>query len=159
MKIRPETPDDQRKTAELLAAAFQGADESTLVDALRPHALLSLVAEEADEIVGHALLSPLEAPFAACALAPLSVAPLWQGQGIGSALVQEVCRQATCDAIFLRGDPAFYGRFGFRADLAAGYASAFAGPFFLVKPLRDVPATGRILYPQAFSVAGSSGPR
>ncbi|WP_435167789.1 GNAT family N-acetyltransferase [Falsirhodobacter sp. 1013] len=159
MKIRSETPEDHQKISELLAAAFQGADESTLVDALRPEALLSLVAEEEGEIVGHAMLSRLEAPFVACALAPLSVAPLWQEQGIGSALVREVCRQATCDAIFLRGDPAFYGRFGFRADLAAGYACAFAGPFFLVKPLRDIPATGRILYPRAFSVAGSSGPR
>ncbi|MDB6453144.1 GNAT family N-acetyltransferase [Falsirhodobacter sp. 20TX0035] len=159
MKIRPEALEDHQKITELVAVAYQGAEESTLVDALRPDAHLSLVAEDEGEIVGHALLSPLEAPFAAGALAPLSVAPLWQGQGIGGALVREVCRLAPCDAIFLRGDPAFYGRFGFRADLAAGYACVFAGPFFLVKPLRDIPATGRVLYPRAFSAAGSSGPR
>ncbi|WP_319796476.1 hypothetical protein [Nitrobacter sp.] len=50
------------------------------------------------------------------------------------------------------GDPAYYGRFGFRGDLAAGFESAFAGGHFMVLPLTDgLPATeGRLDYAPAF---------
>ncbi len=33
------------------------------------------------------------------------------------------------------GDPAYYGRLGFDAGLAAGFANPYAGPHFMVKPL------------------------
>ncbi|MBN9147388.1 MULTISPECIES: hypothetical protein [unclassified Nitrobacter] len=40
------------------------------------------------------------------------------------------------------GDPAYYGRFGFRGDLAACFETAFAGVHFMVLPLTDgLPAT------------------
>nr|WP_280517727.1 N-acetyltransferase [Falsirhodobacter halotolerans] len=109
------------------------------------------VAEHGGEITGAALLARLEAPFPALALAPIAVAPMWQGQGIGADLVRAALSAAEGAAVFVLGDPAYYGRFGFSAERAAGYVCAYAGPAFLVHGPQDMPATGRILFPQAFS--------
>ncbi|QUS35617.1 GNAT family N-acetyltransferase [Falsirhodobacter algicola] len=159
MKIRREVSEDIADVRALLTDAFGRTAEADLADALRPEAALSLVAEADGEVTGHLMLSPLDAPFRACALAPVAVAPLWQGRGIGTALIRAAMDMADCDAIFVLGDPEFYGQLGFRADLAAGYACAYAGPHLMIHARHEVPATGRILYPQAFSAAGSSDPR
>ena len=85
--------------------------------------------------VGHVLLSRMTAPVRALALAPLAVATDWQRRGIGTALVEaalERARAAGSQAVFVLGDPAYYRRFGFRADLAAGFASPYAGPHLMV---------------------------
>lgn len=149
--IRPVRPEDHAGIAGLLRRAFDGDAEAGLVTALRP-ATVELVAEREGELQGHVLLSPLEAPFRALALAPLAVEPIWQGQGIGSALMREaITRAEGWDAIVVLGDPAYYARFGFSVERAAGYACAYAGPYLMVLALQDIPATGRILYPQAFS--------
>jgi putative acetyltransferase len=50
-------------------------------------------------------------------LSPLSVAPEWQSRGIGRALVAHAVVETTragVPAIFLEGDPAYYGRLGWR---------------------------------------------
>lgn len=109
-----------------------------------------------DEKTGFVTLHPLESEFSACFLT-IHVDPLWRGQGIGSALVNEVLRIATYDAVFAEDCPEFFLRFGFRSDLAIGYASA--RPNLMVRALHDIPATGRILFPPRLSGAGSSGPR
>ena len=49
---------------------------------------------------------------------PLSVLPVYQGQGVGSALVRHtlpLCREMGFRAVIIYGNPAYYGRFGFRA--------------------------------------------
>lgn len=152
MMIRDQRPDDNVQG--LVARAFGREDEAVLVAGLTPQ--ISLVAEEEGELVGHVLLSALEAPFRALALAPLSVEPVWQRHGVGSALMRAaIARAKGWDAIILLGDPDFYTRFGFSVDLAAGYACAYAGPYLMVLPLvDDLPATGRLIYPQAFSALG-----
>lgn len=150
--IRPARPGDFDAVDALLRRAFEGDAEARLVRDLRP-AEIELVADEAGEIAGHIMLSALEAPFRALALAPLAVEPEWQGHGVGSALVRAAIDLAAgWDAIIVLGEPGYYSRFGFDADLAAGYACAYAGPYLLALPLiADLPATGRIIYPQAFS--------
>jgi len=151
MKIREERAGETGVIRRLLVGVFGQETEADLVDALRAEGVVAqaLVAEDAGEIIGFLMLSRLEAPFPACALAPLAVDPLWQRHGIGTALIGAM--ETECDAVFVLGDPDYYGRFGFRADLAAGYACAFAGPYFLVRPHADIPATGQIFYPRAFA--------
>lgn len=110
-------------------------------------AILSLVAVQDAAIVGHVMLSPMSAPFRALGLAPLSVLPRWQRQGVGTALLQAAigkARDGGWSAVFVLGDPAYYRRFGFRADLAAGFTSPYAGPH-LNGPAaaRCAPHTGR----------------
>lgn len=156
--IRPEGADDIAAIEGVVAHAFDRADEARLVTRLRENgdAVVSLVAVAGDAVVGHVLLSPMSAPFRALGLAPLSVVPEHQKQGVGAALMNAAlaqARQGGWCAVFVLGDPAYYGRFGFRADRAAGFSSPYAGPYFLVLPLGgELPATrGRVDYAPAFA--------
>ena len=56
-------------------------------------------------------------------------------------------------AVFVLGNPAYYGRFGFRASLAAAFGSPYAGPHLMALPLSSghLPVTdGEIAYAPAF---------
>ena len=164
--VRPEAPTDAVAIDALLRAAFAGGWEAALVDRLRgSRALpLALAAEtSAGEVVGHIAFSPLPiatdtaAVVNALALAPLAVRPDWQRRGIGSLLVQDAfdrLRDAGAPLVVVLGDPAFYGRFGFRAEVAAGIRCPYAGPALQALPLdgRDlVGIAGDAAYHPAFS--------
>ncbi|MFR4977396.1 MAG: GNAT family N-acetyltransferase [Butyricicoccus sp.] len=84
---------------------------------------LELVAENQGDIIGHILMTvhenrELTSLAPALYLALLSVAPMFQGQGVGSALIKKACAYGAAlgyQAVFLVGDPAYYSRFGFRS--------------------------------------------
>jgi putative acetyltransferase len=120
-------------------AAFPSDAEVVVVDELRAaNALpLSLVAVDSSRMVGHIAFSPVSIwppPQKLCmvlGLAPLAVAPDAQRCGIGSALVAaglRACVEIGCDAVVVLGDPAFYGRFGFRPAGAHGLRCLFDAP-------------------------------
>ncbi|MCO5129411.1 MAG: N-acetyltransferase [Xanthobacteraceae bacterium] len=157
VSVRPEQAGDGTAIGDVVSRAFGRDDEARLVAQLRRDgdATLSLVALAGDAVIGHVLLSPMSAPFRALGLAPLSVVPERQKQGVGTALMNVAISQARQDgwsAIFVLGDPVYYGRFGFRADLAIGFLSPYAGPHFTVRPLVEaLPATtGSVDYAPAF---------
>jgi predicted N-acetyltransferase YhbS len=84
---------------------------------------LSFVALEDDRVVGHVMSSWSEIEGTDerfLQLSPLGVVPEAQGRGHGSALVRATLAGARAlgqPIIFLEGNPAYYGRFGFvRAD-------------------------------------------
>ena len=55
----------------------------------------------------------------AALLAPLAVAPEWQRQGVGTALVTaglERMKEEGVSIVCVLGDPAYYGRFGFESE-------------------------------------------
>ncbi len=83
----------------MVVAAFDQAVEADLVDALRESgdAVISLVAEDDGELVGHIMFSKLQAPDQCIALAPVSVTPSRQIQGIGSRLIREGLARANRD--------------------------------------------------------------
>lgn len=88
-------------------------------------ASLSLIAESDGAIAGHVAFSPLaitpDANWLGYLLSPLGVAPEYQRRGIGSQLVAAGIQRLTAqgvDAVFVYGDPAYYGRFGFTAEAA-----------------------------------------
>jgi putative acetyltransferase len=136
--IRLETVSDRKAIHALVAAAFGQPDEADLVERLRDAGALSVsvVATVSDVVVAHACASPM----AACeddglagvfALAPVSVLPDAQGQGLGTLVTQAVIdRMRARDAICLTvlGDPAYYQRFGFEPASAHGL-HADAGDF------------------------------
>lgn len=161
MNIRPAEPRDHAGVGEVLLAAFPGPDEADLVGRLRAdgEATIELVAEHDGRIVGHILFSPVDAPFRALSLAPLAVTPERQGDGIGSALIaaghELACAQGW-DAIFVVGEPDYYGRFGYDATLAAGFASSYASPYFMVLALAgDLPTRqGGVRHARAFADLG-----
>jgi putative acetyltransferase len=159
--VRDEQPADRAVIREIVQAAFGQAAEADLVDRLREDgdAVVSLVAVEDEAILGHVLLSRMQAPFRALGLAPVSVRPDRQRSGVGSGLVREALtrtRDEGWDAVFVLGDPAFYRRFGFDPEAAQGFGSPFAGPHLMALPLKGrLPvATGRVDYAPAFAALG-----
>jgi len=156
--IRDESPRDWKAVYQAVASAFGQPAEAELVEKLREagDSVVSLVAEEDGRIAGHVLLSRMDAPFPALALAPVSVIPPRQRQGIGTALVSRAVASAHSKgwaAIFVLGDPKYYERFGFEAELAAGFTSPYAGRHFMVLSLLpSLPVTtGELRHAPAFA--------
>lgn len=161
MRIRPERPADRAAIRAVTAAAFESSPyghngEADIVEALRAAGALtvSLVAEADGEIVGHVAWSPVriaEAEGHWHGLGPLSVAPAWQGRGVGHALVREGLKQLEvlgAAGSVVVGDPAYYGRFGFRNDPALRFGEASA--YLQVLLLRGAVPRGEVLYHPAF---------
>lgn len=120
---RLEAPGDIAAIQAVNQAAFPTDAEARLVDALRASGrlLISLVAVDAGQIVGHIAFSPVRLsadPGAGegLGLAPLAVVPAHQRRGIGSRLVREglaACAGAGFAFVVVLGDPGYYSRFGF----------------------------------------------
>jgi putative acetyltransferase len=136
MHLREELPADRDAVCELNVRAFgdhHGPVVADLVTSLRDtiprSGGLSLVAERDGQIVGHVMFthSLLDAPRRLVdvqVLSPLAVAPDFQRQGIGSALVQQglkVMAEREVPLVFLEGDPRYYSRFGFLAGGDHGF--------------------------------------
>lgn len=159
--IRNEEPGHQAAVRAVVEAAFARPAEADLVEQLHVDGdvAISLVAMEEDELIGHVVFSRMTAPFRAIGLAPISVAPSEQGRGVGSLMIEAGLKRAATegwDAVFVLGDPSFYGRFGFEVGLAAGFTSPYAGPYFMVKPVGGPLSaiTGDVDYAPAFSRLG-----
>ena len=127
--IREESPSDVAVIHAVTAAAFLNAPhadhrEPFIVDALRKAGVLSvsLVAEQAGTVVGHVAVSPVSVSDGSAGwygLGPISVVPELQRQGIGSLLMKEALRrlrERSAAGCVLLGDPAYYSRFGFKAE-------------------------------------------
>lgn len=128
MTISKERPQDIEAISRLTEAAFRNEEYSShtehfIVNALRRTGQLSisLVAAEHDEILGHVAISPVSISSGVTGwygLGPISVRPDRRGKGIGSALMwaalQQLRQQGAAGCVVL-GDPAYYGRFGFKA--------------------------------------------
>ena len=122
MRIRRESEADHAAVRAVNEAAFETGAEANLVEALRAKriALVSLVAESGNAVVGHILFSPVvlaeHRELNVMGLGPMAVLPGHQRKGIGSALVREGlarCRQLGCRAVVVVGHPNYYPRFGF----------------------------------------------
>jgi putative acetyltransferase len=155
--LRDETAEDHSAIGELLTAAFQRSSEADLVDALRKKGdlVLGCVAAIDGLVVGYAALSRMKAPFPALGLGPVAVAAAYRRKGVASALLRRSLASVSKDcwrAVFVLGDGALYGRFGFQPELAAGFSSPYAGPHFMALALNGaLPATeGSVDYAPAF---------
>lgn len=163
MIIRDEIPADAAAIHRLVEEAFRpmpfsDQTEQFVVDALRRAGAmtLSLVAEADGSVVGHVAFSPATIDgrdIGWFGLGPLAVAPDHQRQGIGSALVREgLARLAEHGAAgcLLVGNPAYYGRFGFRnpPDLVVPGVPPQA---FQVLPLSGAVPTGTAAFHPAFA--------
>ena len=161
MVVRPATSEDHAAIHAVVEAAFKQPDEADLVGALRADgdAVLELVAEDDGEIVGHILFSPLATDTGArfVALAPLSVTPGRQKDGLGTWLMEtahELLRAQGVEASIVLGHPAYYPRVGYSAAAAKTVAAPFSGPSFMGLALKPgaLDAPVKITYAKAFGI-------
>lgn len=167
--IRDAAPGDHDAIDALLRAAFDTDAEAGLVRALREQgdAPIELVAESVSaagpslaQVVGHILFSPItidggDGRLRPLGLAPLSVDPAWQGRGIGGALVRQglrECEGVRAGAVFVLGEPGYYGPLGFETASRHGFTNAFGvDEPFMVRPLRpELGPAGLAKYAPAF---------
>ena len=172
--IREERQKDFEKINQVVKAAFKNVEqtdhtEHLLVERLRKSQAyipaLSLVAQTPQgEIVGHLILSKAHIingsqSFEVLALAPLSVAPAFQRNSIGSKLIEVAHQRAKklgYATIVLLGHKDYYPRFGYKKASLFGVSFPFNAPddCCMVAELRKNALrgiSGVVCYSQAFS--------
>ena len=125
-------------------STFGRLSEAELVGALREagDSIVSLVADDDGQIIGYVLLSKMDAPFSALALAPVSVIPPRQRSGIGSALIET---EAGLPSLFWAIRTITNGS-ALTMRRPAGFTSPYAGRHFMVLKLSpSLPATTGVL--------------
>ncbi|KTE40757.1 MULTISPECIES: GNAT family N-acetyltransferase [unclassified Sphingopyxis] len=170
--IRPARAEDGEAIDQVIRAAFastefghQGEAELLRMIEADGDVMVSLVAEADGVAVGHVLFSQMDVEadgraIAAAGLAPVSVVPDRQGQGVGDALIRaglNALRDQGVAMSFVLGHESYYPRFGYSPDLAARFASPFAGPHFMAMMLDSNaawPQGGRADYARAFGRLG-----
>ena len=97
-----------------------------------PSAKITLVTETDGALVGHIAFSPVTIDnrknWESYILAPLGVVPKYQNRRIGSKLIEngmERLSKMGVNVLFVYGDPNYYGKFGFNADLASKYSPPY----------------------------------
>lgn len=80
------------------------------------------------------MFSRMQAPRGSLGLGPVAVLSAHRRRGVAASLIRKGLAQSKADgwaAVFVLGDPAYYGRFGFSPTLAAGFTSTYAGPHLM----------------------------
>jgi putative acetyltransferase len=158
-----ESPEHYKAVNEILLACFESEAEAKLVIALRENgkAVLSLVALQNDEVVGHVMFTPVTtsppSEKRGLGLAPLAVKSQYQKQGIGSQLVREglrLCKELGYDYVVLLGNPKYYQRFGFKKASSFGMQNEYGvdEPFMLIKLTNCNIQNGLACYSPEFSL-------
>jgi putative acetyltransferase len=162
IEIRSEEPQDIEAIRDVNRRAFGQEQEGRIVDALRANggALLSLVATQQAQVVGHVMYSPARiGSVDGAALGPMAVVPEEQGHGIGTKLVEggnDQLARSGCPFIVVVGHPKFYRRFGFRPARLHEITCEWELPddVFMVLSLDDVQmarAVGAAVYRPEFN--------
>ena len=168
VEIREERQGECQEIRQVIVAAFGGDTEANAVELLRDRnkAPVALVAVNDNRIVGHIMFSPVTitlAPrtFRAVGLAPLSVLPEFQGQGIGSMLAREGLKKCAADGFEMAvvlGSPYYYPRFGFSRASLYGLGNEYdADEHFMAMELKDGVldrVSGTVRYSSEFKECG-----
>jgi putative acetyltransferase len=132
VKIREASIDDAEGIKDVHLEAFADPEARqvaefavNLLNEQHPVRVISLVAIENNEIVGHVAFSPVfhagTNEHFGYILAPLAVSPEFQKNAIGSSLVRyglDAIAAMGSFIVFVYGDPQYYSRFGFETGLA-----------------------------------------
>ena len=173
IKIRQERKTDFKAVFDLIERAFKTENlsdhkEQFLVERLRQSnsfiPQLSMIAEIDNKIVGHILVTKLkiknnQTEFDSLALAPVSVLPKFQGNGIGGMLIKEAHKTAIelgYKSIVLLGHENYYPKFGYELTEKFGIVLPFDVPKencmvieLIENGLKGV--TGTVEYPKEFN--------
>lgn len=169
MLIRQETPNDYGEVYKLIKKAFLTAEytdgnEHNLVVALRKGSAfipeLSLIAEINNELVGHIMFTKaMVEKNEILALAPLSVEPRYQRQGVGTALIMEghkIAKQMGYQYSLVLGSKTYYQRAGYQPAKRFGIEvpKNFPSENFLAIKLQEnaKPLCGTVIYSKEFEL-------
>jgi len=149
--VRTAEEGDRAAIRDLVRNAFaktdtRGDDEVRVVDDSWDRGIviedLELVALARGDVIAHVMTAWGDlGGRPAAAVAPLAVAPAWQGRRIGTVLMVELLTRAEeheLPLVALLGDPGYYRRFGFEPAHPLGIAYPPVGadsPYFLVRRL------------------------
>lgn len=164
LSLRNEHADDIENIFNLTQLAFLNAahtdhTEHLIVNALRDanQLTISVVAELDRQIIGHVAISPVEISSGAqhwYGLGPISVAPEYQQQGVGKALIQHALQQLqqlNAAGCVVLGDPAYYSKFGFQPH-ASLILDDVPAEYFQVLAFNQSIPHGTVKYHPAFEV-------
>lgn len=172
--IRQEQIEDYAITEKVVKRAFEGMElsdqkEHELVARIRraevfiPELSLVAVHNESTEIVGHILLSKIKIvhqgqSVESLALAPVSVLPGYQREGVGTRLMHEALKKAKVlgyKSVIVMGHPEYYPKFGFKKASLWGINPPFEVPdevFMALELEQDAldNVSGVVEYPSVF---------
>lgn len=172
--IRKENTYDHNWVIELTEKAFESLEisdhnEGKLVDKLRKTQTfideLSLVAELNGQVVGHILFTPItidngQQQFQSLILAPVSVLPEFQKQGIGGQLIRaghQKAKELGFQSALLLGHPEYYPRFGYKPASTWGIKTQIPLPsdeVFMAVELEEGAlneVSGMVIFPPEFN--------
>ena len=169
IKIRQEAHDEYDEIGQVVKEAFDTAEHSDgneheLVTALRSSDAfvpeLSLVAVCDGKIVGHILFTKVKVGGTTqLALAPLSVLPGYQRQGIGTALIEaghKKARESGYVYSIVLGSPAYYPKMGYVPAVRYGILPPFDVPsenFMACRLIENGPqVSGVVEYAKEFGI-------
>ena len=137
---------DLVKTAFATAKVSDGTEQDFVLELRRRDTYLpelELVAEEDGRLAGHIMLTGQPVPgspegFRGLLVAPLCVRLEDRSRGLGGRLLQaagDLARERGYHALFLVGDPDYYGRYGFAPAVSRGFQNTTGVPDRFVQVL------------------------
>jgi putative acetyltransferase len=143
LQVRKAFESDKQAISDVVITAFGDVQGQEIVDLITdlledPSAqpLLSLVVTVDDNVVGHILFTSAQIKHSqrmvsSAILAPLSVHPEHQNQGIGGRLIKEGLKQlktAGVELVFVLGHPGYYPKYGFSTAGIKGFEASYPIP-------------------------------
>jgi putative acetyltransferase len=167
LEIRQEKATDYLEIRRVNDLAFGQPNEGLLVDKLRMNPdfidKLSIVADSNNKIIGHILFFPIKirngtTMYDSLALAPMSVLPKYQHQGIGGQLINkgiETAKRLGFKSVIVLGHKNYYPRFGFASTSKWDINPPFDLPDDVFMAIELVPdglkhVSGIVQYPKEF---------
>ena len=145
MNIRLAQEIDLDSILKVIETAFSDEENKVIINLVQElhqettsPSIKSLVAELDNQVIGYVSYSPifLKSTNSICGyiLAPLAVSLEYQKQGVGSNLICagiDMLTEEGVGVLMVYGDPAYYGRFGFKEEIG----QSFTPPYTLKYPL------------------------
>ena len=143
MDIRLAQETDLDSILKVIETAFSDEENKVIMNLVQElsrevtsPSIKSLVAEVDNQVIGYVSFSPIflktDSSIVGYILAPLAVSPEHQKKGVGSNLIKSGIDMLTKDGVgvlMVYGDPAYYGRFGFKEEIGCSFVPPYTLQF------------------------------
>ena len=139
MNIRLAQEADLDSILKVIETAFSDEENKVIMNLVQElsretssPSIKSLVADLDDQVIGYVSYIPIflksDSNISGYILAPLAVYPEQQKQGVGSNLIKfgiDMLTQDGIEVLLVYGDPAYYGRFGFKEEIGRWFVPPY----------------------------------